>query len=90
MMPIDDLKKIIETAIPGARVLVRDLNGGLDHFHVEVVSETFRGKTLIEQHQMVQKPLRAAIDDDRIHALTIKTYLPESYAKKSNDLISLE
>lgn len=88
MMPFEEVQKMVEGALPGARVTVRDLTGTRDHFQVEVVSDEFRGKTLIDQHRMVQAPLAPAIADDRIHALTIKTFTPEDWQKKN--LISLE
>jgi acid stress-induced BolA-like protein IbaG/YrbA len=87
MMPVEEVRKMVEQALPEARVTVRDLTGTSDHFQVEVVSEKFCGKMLIEQHRMVQAPLAAAITDDRIHALTIKTYTPEEWKKK--DLVNL-
>ncbi len=87
MMSIEEVKKIVEAAMPSARVSVRDLTGTLDHFQVEVVSDAFRGKVLIDQHRMVQAPLQAAIADDRIHARTIRTYTPEQW---KGNLINLE
>ena len=87
MMSVDEVRKIVEAALPGARVSVRDLTGTQDHFQVEVVSEMFLGKMLIEQHRIVQGPLQAAIADDRIHALTIKTYTPEAWKQ---NLVNLE
>lgn len=74
--------------MPGARVSVKDLTGTRDHFQVEVVSPAFAGKRLIQQHQMVQMPLLPYVKDERIHALSIKTYTPEEWSK--NNLVSLE
>ena len=88
MMQPEEIQRILEGAIPGAKVSVRDLTGGLDHFQVEVISEVFKGKMLIDQHRMVQNPLKAAVADERIHALTIKTYTPEEWGKRN--LIALE
>ena len=58
------------------------MTGTSDHFQIYVVSRLFEGKMLIEQHQMVQKPLQAALDDGRIHAVQIKTETPDQWAKK--------
>ncbi len=87
MMEVEAVERLLESALPGARITVVDLTGGKDHFQVEVVSEVFRGKMLIEQHRMVQAPLQAAIADERIHALTIKTYTPEKWG---GNLVNLE
>lgn len=75
MLP-DELKKIIQTNLPGAVVEIRDLTGAADHYEARVTSECFRGLSLIEQHQLVQKPLLPLINDGRLHALSIKTKLP--------------
>lgn len=75
MMTIDQLRYMIEQAIPGSRVEVTDLTGTSDHFGVHVVSPAFEGKTLLEQHKMIH----AACGDHlttTIHALQIKTETP--------------
>ena len=82
MMPPEDVRAMVLDALPGAEVEVTDLTGGLDHFQLVVVSPAFEGKTLIERHQLVQQPLRAAVDDGRIHALTMKTFTPEQHRKR--------
>lgn len=88
MMDLMEIKKIVENALPGAQVSVKDLTGTRDHFQVEVVSPAFAGKLLIQQHLMVQAPLRPYVADERIHALSIRTYTPEEWGK--NNLVSLE
>ncbi len=87
-MDLMEIKKIVEKAMPGAQVSVKDLTGTRDHFQVEVVSPAFAGKMLIQQHQMVQAPLLPYVKDERIHALSIKTYTPEEWRK--TNLVSLE
>lgn len=88
MMAVEEIETILRKALPEARIAVRDLTGTRDHFQVEVVSGMFKGKLLIEQHRMVQAPLQPSIADERIHALTIKTYTPEEWGKKN--LVALE
>ena len=87
-MDLMEIKKIVEQSLPGAQVQVKDLTGTRDHFQVEVVSSAFAGKMLIQQHQMVQAPLLPYVKDERIHALSIRTYTPEEWSK--NNLVSLE
>ena len=65
----------IQGAIPGAEVRGEDLAGG-DPWSAVVVSTAFEGKTLVEQHQMVYKPLRDKMADQSIHALQLKTMTP--------------
>jgi acid stress-induced BolA-like protein IbaG/YrbA len=81
MMAPEDIRATLERVLPGSDIQVTDLTGGLDHFQVLVVSPLFEGKTLIERHQLVQTPLRPAVEDGRIHALSLKTYTPEQWRK---------
>ena len=48
-MPMDamDIERLIKTALPDARVVIRDLAGDGDHYAAEVVSESFRGKSRV-------------------------------------------
>jgi acid stress-induced BolA-like protein IbaG/YrbA len=77
MIRPEEVQKIILSALPDAEVTVQDQTGTLDHFQILVASPVFRGKTLVEQHLMVHKPLKPAIEDGRIHAVSIKTFTPE-------------
>ncbi|HZH02741.1 MAG TPA: BolA/IbaG family iron-sulfur metabolism protein [Myxococcaceae bacterium] len=81
MLDPDDVKKRIETALPGSEVQVRDLTGTGDHFEATVVSPDFSGKGMVEQHQMVYAPLREVIASGALHALALKTYSPEQWEK---------
>lgn len=70
MVP-SEIHAAVSKAIPGSEVTVEDMTGGGDHFEIIVVSPVFRGKRLIEQHQMVHAALEPL--KDRIHAVKIKT-----------------
>ena len=72
----DELKQRIETALPGASVAVEDLTGGGDHFRAEVVSESFRGKNRVQQHQMVYNALKGNMGGV-LHALALQTSAPD-------------
>ena len=72
---------MIERALPGAHVEVRDTTGGGDHFEALVVSENFEGKGLIERHQAVYGALGDAMRA-RVHALTLKTLTPSQYQNR--------
>jgi len=77
-MPMNagDIEKMIKEGIPGADVIIRDLAGDGDHFAAEVVSESFRGKTRVQQHQMVYEALRGNMGGV-LHALALQTSVPE-------------
>ena len=71
-----DIEKMIKQAIPDATVTIRDLAGDGDHFAAEVVSESFRGKSRVQQHQMVYEALRGNMGG-ALHALALQTSVPE-------------
>lgn len=74
-MTTDEVKQLIERGIPGASATVSDLTGTGDHFRADVVSESFQGKSMIEQHQMVYGALGELVGGP-IHALQLFTKTP--------------
>jgi stress-induced morphogen len=72
------LEALLHAALPGARIEVRDTSGTGDHFQAIVEAEQFRGKTLVEQHQMIYAALKDLMASYAIHALSIKTVAPGS------------
>lgn len=74
------IESMIKTAIPDAQVQVQDLTGGGDHYKVLVVSSVFEGKGLVQQHQLVYGAVRDAMSTEAIHALSLQTYTPQSWA----------
>ncbi|HTL48869.1 MAG TPA: BolA/IbaG family iron-sulfur metabolism protein [Verrucomicrobiae bacterium] len=77
MITPEEIEQIIERALQGAVVGAVDMTGTADHFEVRVSCESFRGKSLVEQHQMINRALKAPLEDGRIHALKIKTSVPQ-------------
>lgn len=77
MMIPGEIEKILREKLPGAEVRVTDLTGTMDHFEAEVAWSGFRGKSLLEQHRRVNQVLAEFLDDGRIHALKMKTRVPE-------------
>ncbi|MDP3523939.1 MAG: BolA family transcriptional regulator, partial [Hoeflea sp.] len=57
-MNANDIEKMIKAGIPDAKVTIRDLAGDGDHYAAEVVAESFRGKSRVQQHQMVYNALQ--------------------------------
>lgn len=80
-----DVEQRLKRALPDARVKLRDLTGTRDHYEAIIVSERFAGKSLIEQHQLVYRALGDAMTGP-IHALSLKTYTPDSWAKQQESL----
>jgi len=78
MIENDALTQLIRTTLPDADVRIVDRTGTMDHFNVTVASLEFKGKTLIEQHKLVYGALKAALNDGRVHAVELKTIVPEN------------
>jgi stress-induced morphogen len=72
----DDVKVLIETALPGAAVEVIDEGGG-NHLRVEVTSSQFEGMNRIDQHRLVKNAVRERSDTGELHSLTIRTSVPQ-------------
>lgn len=75
-----DVKKLIETKLPGSVVEVSDMTGTNDHLEILVASAAFQGKMLLQQHRMVMDILRASLAGP-VHAVKIKTLTLEQYQK---------
>jgi len=76
-MPMDagDIEKMITDAFPDAQVTIKDLAGDGDHYAATVVSEAFRGKNRVQQHQMVYGALQGRMGGV-LHALALQTSAP--------------
>lgn len=77
-MPMNagDIETMIKAGIPDAQVTIRDLAGDGDHYAAEVVSESFRGKSRVQQHQMVYNALQGNMGGV-LHALALQTSVPD-------------
>lgn len=78
-MPMNaaEIEKMIVEALPDAIVEIRDLAGDGDHYSAMVVSESFRGKSRVQQHQMVYGALQGKMGGT-LHALALQTSVPET------------
>jgi stress-induced morphogen len=74
-MAANDIERLIKAGIPDAEVTIRDLAGDGDHYAATVVSETFRGKSRVQQHQLVYNALKGEMGG-KLHALALQTGLP--------------
>lgn len=70
------IERLIKDGLPGARVTIEDLRGDGDHYAALVVSPAFKGKTRIQQHQMVYAALQGRMGNE-LHALALQTSPPE-------------
>ena len=72
-----EIERMILEALPDARITIEDLRGDGDHYAAEIVSESFRGKSRVQQHQMVYKALQGNMGGE-LHALALQTSAPAS------------
>lgn len=75
-MSAGDIERLIRRHIPDAEITIRDLAGDGDHYAATVVAESFRGKTRVQQHQLVYAALKAEMGGV-LHALALQTGTPE-------------
>lgn len=73
-MKAEEIQRLIETKLPGARVEVRSEDGV--HFEARVIAPAFSGRPLLARHRMVYEAL-GALMGGAIHALSLKTLAPE-------------
>jgi len=70
------LEGFLTEAFPDAQITLTDLAGDNDHWQAEIVSEQFRGKSRVAQHQMVYAALKGTMGGE-LHALALKTSAPD-------------
>jgi len=77
-MPMNpqEIERLIKARLPDAEVTIQDLAGDGDHYAATVVSEAFRGKTRVQQHQMVYESLQGNMGG-ALHALALQTKAPD-------------
>ena len=76
-MPMDarEIERLIRKKLPDAQITIRDLAGDGDHYSAMVVSEAFRGKSRVQQHQIVYEALEGNMGGV-LHALALQTSAP--------------
>ena len=77
-MPMDagEIERLIKSSIPDAQVTIRDLAGDGDHYAATVISASFKGKSRVQQHQLVYSALQGRMGG-LLHALALQTGIPD-------------
>ncbi len=77
-MPMDpgEIERLIKDSMPDAVVSIQDLAGDGDHYSAHIVSSAFKGKSRVQQHQMVYQALQGRMGGE-LHALALQTAVPE-------------
>jgi stress-induced morphogen len=77
-MPMDagEIERLIKSSIPDAEVTIHDLAGDGDHYAATVISPSFKGKSRVQQHQLVYNALKGQMGG-MLHALALQTGTPD-------------
>ena len=78
-MPMNpgEIERLIKDSMPDAVVSIQDLAGDGDHYSAHIVSSAFKGKSRVQQHQLVYQALQGRMGSE-LHALALQTAVPES------------
>ena len=76
MVAPEDVKRYIAEKLDCQHL---EVSGDGQHFEAIVVSEDFRGKSRVQQHQLVYRALGERMREE-IHALSMQTLTPEDWA----------
>jgi len=71
-----EIERLIRAGLPDAQVRIDDLRGDGDHYAATIVSAAFKGKSRVQQHQMVYQALQGRMGNE-LHALALQTAAPQ-------------
>jgi stress-induced morphogen len=71
-MQASEIEKLIKDAFPDADVTMTALADDNDHWSASVATAAFKGKTRVQQHQMVYDALKGRMGGV-LHALSLQT-----------------
>lgn len=69
----EELQNILKKSFPNAQMHITDTIGDGDHYALEIIDDSFKGKSLINQHKMVKEALKEVLQSNKLHAISIKT-----------------
>lgn len=76
-MNAEQIKNMIAAGLPCEHI---ELEGDGRHWYATIVSAEFSGKRAIQRHQQVYATLGAKMQNDEVHALSMKTFTPAEWA----------
>ena len=68
----EEIEQLLKEGFPDADIQIQDLAGDDNHFSAKIVSSAFKGKSRVQQHQMVYSSLKGKMGTD-LHALALTT-----------------
>jgi stress-induced morphogen len=76
-MTANEIEELLLKSFPNAKITIDDLRGDGDHYAAKIVTAEFKGKTRVQQHQMVYNAMNGKMGTD-LHALALNTSAPNS------------
>ncbi|MEI8029285.1 MAG: BolA family protein [Comamonadaceae bacterium] len=76
-MTADQIKNLIAANMACEHIT---LTGDGRHWFATIVSSAFEGRRAIQRHQMVYATLGSKMQNDEVHALSMKTYTPAEWS----------
>ena len=77
-MNADQIKDLISAGLPCEYLT---LEGDGRHWYATIVSPAFEGLPAIQRHQRVYGTLGSKMQNDEVHALSMKTFTPAEWAQ---------
>ena len=68
----EEIHKLLREGVPDADIEINDLAGDDNHYAAKIKSSKFKGKTRVQQHQMVYASLKGKMGNE-LHALALTT-----------------
>ena len=76
-MSASEIEELILKTFPNAKITIDDLRGDGDHYAAQIITEEFRGKTRVQQHQMIYNAMEGKMGRE-LHALALNTSAPKN------------
>ncbi|WP_370625880.1 BolA family protein [Comamonas sp. NLF-1-9] len=83
-MTADDIRQLIAEHLACEHLQV---DGDGHHWFALVVSPAFEGKRPIQRHQLVYGAVRAHMDSEALHALSMKTFTPAEWEQAQQQAV---
>lgn len=78
---LSTIPQLIRDQLPDAKVETQDMTGTGDHIEILIVSDSFQGKTLLQQHRKIMDILKPSFEEN-LHAVKLTTLTYEKYKQR--------
>ena len=60
----EEIERLLKEGFPDADIEIQDLAGDDNHFSAKIKSSSFKGKSRVQQHQMVYNSLKGKMGNE--------------------------